>query len=440
MQLLRTLIISACFIFLSSPSLLNANEWPEKLVGHGGPIKAISISADGKHALTSSFDYSIIYWDISSPEAKIIHRLQGHDAAVNDTIFIPNTDRAVSVSDDGSLGIWDLTKGELIKRINSSAHKVLDVVLSEDGKLAVASRWDKTARLYDLEKMQEIGIFSGHEHNVNSALFASDGKHLYTASHDGIIIEWDLATRKMLRKVYDHGWGINSIAALDDDRLMYAALDGTVGIISISQRKQLKLLYKSQHPIQGLKLSRDGSLIGYGESTGKISIHKTANLNEKERARVVFGPVWDFDYIPGTNQVFYVGLDDFARRWEISSKKLAKLTRPIVRRFQRDEKNDIGKREFERKCSVCHTLEADGANRAGPTLHKVFGREAGTLPGYLYSKALIKTDLIWNEETIGRLFDDGPDVVVPGTKMPIQKVKSVAKRQALIRYLKESTN
>ena len=439
MKLLRTLTLVACCMLLSSLSWLSAKDWPEKLEGHGGPIKAISISEDGKRALTSSFDYSIIYWDISAPQAKIIHRLQGHDAAVNDTAFIPNSDRAASVSDDGSLGIWDLSKGELIKRINSSAHKVLDVVISKDGKQAVASRWDKTARLYDLQTMQEIRVFTGHEHNVNSALFASDGKHLYTASHDGIIIEWDLASGKLLRKVYDHGWGINSIAALDDDRLMYAGLDGTVAIISIAQRKRLKLLYKSQHPIQGIKLSRDGSLVGYGESMGKISIHKTANLDDKARARVVFGPVWDFDYIPGTQQVFYVGLDDFARRWEISSKKLAKVARPVVRRFQRDEKNDIGKREFERKCSVCHTLEADGANRAGPTLYKVFGREAGTLPGYLYSEALIKTDLIWNEETIGRLFDDGPDVVVPGTKMPIQKVKSVTKRDALIRYLKEST-
>ena len=38
-----------------------------------------------------------------------------------------------------------------------------------------------------------------------------------------------------------------------------------------------------------------------------------------------------------------------------------------------------GERQFARKCSVCHTLKADGKRRAGPTLYGVFGRRAGTL-------------------------------------------------------------
>jgi cytochrome c len=37
------------------------------------------------------------------------------------------------------------------------------------------------------------------------------------------------------------------------------------------------------------------------------------------------------------------------------------------------------------------------------------------------------------------LFDHGPDVVVPGTKMPIQRLKSVERRDALIRFLKNAT-
>ena len=78
--------------------------------------------------------------------------------------------------------------------------------------------------------------------------------------------------------------------------------------------------------------------------------------------------------------------------------------------------------------------------RAGPTLYKVFGREAGTLEGYKYSEALIKSDLIWNESTINQLFDEGPDKVTPGTKMPIQRMKKYEDRRDLIKYLKKVTN
>ena len=70
---------------------------------------------------------------------------------------------------------------------------------------------------------------------------------------------------------------------------------------------------------------------------------------------------------------------------------------------------------------------------------QVFGREAGTLEGYKYSNALIKSDIIWNEETINRLFDEGPDKVTPGKKMPIQRMKKIQDRNDLVMFLKEAT-
>jgi cytochrome c len=37
------------------------------------------------------------------------------------------------------------------------------------------------------------------------------------------------------------------------------------------------------------------------------------------------------------------------------------------------------------------------------------------------------------------LFKDGPDVVTPGTKMPIQRMKSAQDRQDLVRFLQSAT-
>ena len=82
----------------------------------------------------------------------------------------------------------------------------------------------------------------------------------------------------------------------------------------------------------------------------------------------------------------------------------------------------------------------NGKKRAGPTLYKIFGRKAGSLEGYKYSKALIESDIIWNEESINRLFDEGPDKVTPGTKMPIQRMKKIQDRQDLVMFLKKATN
>lgn len=417
----------------------HAQELPEKLEGHGGPIKAISISPDGEHALTASFDYSIIYWQISEEKAEIIHRLDGHDAAVNDVVFLPHTEQAVSVSDDGSLGIWDLKKGQLIKRVDAPVDKVLDVALSPDGRLAGVARWDATARIYDLENQAEIAVLEGHRGNVNSVTFSADGTKLYSAAYDGQILEWDIKTQQMIRPIYRHGWGINSIVRLDDDRILFGSLDGTVAIVSIEKADKIAEVAKRERPVQSVKLSTDGALAAYGDGAGWIEVFAASSGKKIEGGEVTFGPVWDFDFVSGTNQIYHVGLDDFASRWQISPNKLQQNRAEFPRRFQVRDTDDLGELEFRRKCSVCHTLTPDGANRAGPTLYDLFGRKAGTLPGYKYSKALLESDVIWNEQTVAQLFIDGPDVMLPGTKMPIQRLKKIERRDELIRFLKEAT-
>jgi cytochrome c len=92
-----------------------------------------------------------------------------------------------------------------------------------------------------------------------------------------------------------------------------------------------------------------------------------------------------------------------------------------------------------RRKSVCHTLSPDEGNRAGPTLHKVFGRKIGTLPGYPYSDALRQLEIVWTPQTLGKLFELGPEIFTPGSKMPLQKMPDAAQRDALIAYLQLAT-
>jgi len=62
---------------------------------------------------------------------------------------------------------------------------------------------------------------------------------------------------------------------------------------------------------------------------------------------------------------------------------------------------DKGKKNYKR-CVSCHSLDK-GANGIGPSLHQVFGRKAGSLPKFKYSKgmkAAAKKGLVWNRENL----------------------------------------
>ena len=84
-------------------------------------------------------------------------------------------------------------------------------------------------------------------------------------------------------------------------------------------------------------------------------------------------------------------------------------------------------------------MNANDGVRAGPTLAGIFGRKIATLPGYNFSDALKKLDIVWTPETVSKLFEVGPMAYTPGTKMPEQQIGSADDRAALMKFLEKAT-
>ncbi len=91
-----------------------------------------------------------------------------------------------------------------------------------------------------------------------------------------------------------------------------------------------------------------------------------------------------------------------------------------------------------KKCSSCHALGDISNNKVGPSLYGVFGRRAGKVAGYKYSKALINSKIIWDETTIDKYIAN-PKEYIPGNKMAFWGIKNIKERDAVINYLKIAT-
>lgn len=91
--------------------------------------------------------------------------------------------------------------------------------------------------------------------------------------------------------------------------------------------------------------------------------------------------------------------------------------------------------QIYKRCQGCHSIDR---NRIGPMHKGLFGRPAGTVPGFNYSDAMKNSGIVWSEQTLNQ-FLQGPRKLVPGTKMTYAGVPDAQERADLIAYLKQAT-
>ena len=194
----------------------------------------------------------------------------------------------------------------------------------------------------------------------------------------------------------------------------------------------------SPTPVIALAVSRDGALVAAAGIRGSVAVIERAS---RRLARTLVGPglpVWSVAFLPDNRTLLTGGTDRLIRRWDAVTGDHIGAVAMGVEDVLAAYAGDPGAEIF-RACVACHTLTPDEGNRAGPTLAGIFGRRIASLPGYNFSDALRRMDIVWTPETVAKLFELGPAAYTPGTKMPEQRIGAEADRKALMEFLAKAT-
>lgn len=91
-----------------------------------------------------------------------------------------------------------------------------------------------------------------------------------------------------------------------------------------------------------------------------------------------------------------------------------------------------------RRCQSCHAVGEGAGNGIGPHLNDLFGRRAGSLEGYDYSRDLARegvAGLVWDLRTLD-LYIENPKALVSQTRMNFGGLRDAGDRADLLAFLR----
>jgi cytochrome c len=418
---------------MAGVALLATPAAPE-MRGHGGPVRALAISPDGETAISGGLDTAVIRWSIARETADQVLRF--HDKAVTSVAALPEG-WALSGGEDGKIALWKPGVANPSAVLTGHTGPVAGLAIAEGiGGIASAS-WDGTARVWigsGIVSNQSL-VFEGHDGNVNGVAFGPTQTTLVTAGYDATLRIWPLTGGAPT--VVRLPTPLNALSAAFDGDIIAGGADGRIYIRKADGAERLTVAVQ-ETPITSLALSADGAMIAAAGLRGTVTIMDRAS---GRILRTLVGPglpVWSLAFHPDGAVLLTGGADRMLRKWDVATgQPMAPANAPKAD-FTASAMNERGAQVF-RACEACHTVTPDGGNRAGPTLHGVFGRRIGAAKDYAYSERFASHGIVWDAATIARLFREGPGVVTPGTKMPEQKITDPEDLQALVEWLEKVT-
>lgn len=316
-------------------------DWHELPVlrGHNGDILAVSLSADGKRALTGGADGTARIWDMETGTE--LHLLDGHGGRRVYGVSLNKDGRfALTGGRDGTAQFWSAENDWESPRIlrghkrGRKGHAVLSVSLSADGDYALTTGMDGMARMWDTRTGEELKTLSGHKRDDGYRLafgaLNADGNLALTGGVDGRGWVWD-ANRggRLLQELLGHEsdeFGAKSIRSVslsaDGKRALTGGVDGTARIWDTETGEQLSVLQGHEvnedgvNEILDVALSADGSVALTGGTDGTARIwNANAGGEEIQVLRVHGGPVSGVSLSADGKRALTGSEDGTARAW-----------------------------------------------------------------------------------------------------------------------------
>ncbi|TVY60909.1 Transcription initiation factor TFIID subunit [Lachnellula suecica] len=176
--------------------------------GHDGPVWNVRWSPFGHYFASCGWDKTVRVW--GQDHISYLRLLAGHDSSVNQVAWHPNGAYIFSASDqvDKSVRMWSFATGDCVRVFPGHTEYISALECAPSGKILASADAGGTIILWDLAKGTMIKRCRGHGRGgIWSLSFSVESTVLVSGGADGTVRVWDVELPSSSDSYKDSGSG-----------------------------------------------------------------------------------------------------------------------------------------------------------------------------------------------------------------------------------------
>ncbi len=238
---------------------------------------ALDISPDGRYVFSATYNNSCLLLDIERKQ--ILLKLIGHKGPVLAVSMTPDCRLGLSASADCTCILWDLMSGQIIRSFVGHKNSVTSISITPDGKYGISGSQDKTCILWDLMKGQILQTLYGHNDSILAVNLTPDKMLGVSGSSDGIFIFWNLDEGKILKKIaFSSTDDLNQLSISVDGRFSLLPFSGVCALINLENGRLFEKNPVNTQGFRTINTTPDGRIAISHHSNSNSIIWNLENL------------------------------------------------------------------------------------------------------------------------------------------------------------------
>jgi WD40 repeat protein len=257
-----------------------------------------------------------LFPDLSPKPLRLIRTWKAHKSPITSLAFLPDGQRLLSTSWDGTVRVWKVSDGTKMDEL-SLGRPIRFATLSPDGQLLAISTYDPTIQLWQFSDKTLLRTLRGHKDWVHEVFFSPDGKFLISGSKDGTVKVWQVSDGSLVRTLSGHSKPVVTVALSPDGQFIASGSeDSTVKIWRMADGKLVKVLqgHMKGMAVNVVRFSPDGKWLAFGDIA--ITIYRFPE-GRKERIAAHRWGITALSFTPDSRFLISASADGTVKVWQV---------------------------------------------------------------------------------------------------------------------------